>query len=251
MDNRYIVKPHLDGTSINYPGNKTGFVLVHGFTATTTEVKPLAERLHQEGFTVSAPLLPGHGTHPDDLNKTSWQEWYQVVRDAYLKLGESCDVIWLGGESMGSLLCLLTAVEFPEVAGLLLFSPALEVKNLKAAYLAQYFKKYLDKSHKSDDQEWKGYNVYPMKAAVQLLKLQKQVKKNLNKVTQPTLVVVSEADQTVPVSSGKEIINSISSQEKQLTVLENASHTMLLDHDNQQLIDQAIEFVSSIALTEV
>ena len=102
MDNRYIVKPHLDGTSINYPGNKTGFVLVHGFTATTTEVKPLAERLHQEGFTVSAPLLPGHGTHPDDLNKTSWQEWYQVVRDEYQKLGESCDSVWLGGESMGA-----------------------------------------------------------------------------------------------------------------------------------------------------
>ncbi|MFA5612263.1 MAG: alpha/beta hydrolase, partial [Anaerolineaceae bacterium] len=103
-------------------------------------------------------------------------------------------------------------------------------------------------SHKSNDQEWKGYNVYPMKAAVQLLKLQKQVKKNLNKVTQPTLVVVSEADQTVPVRSGEEIINSISSQVKQLTILENASHTMLLDHDNQQFIDQAVDFVNSIVL---
>ncbi|MCK9246151.1 MAG: alpha/beta fold hydrolase [Anaerolineaceae bacterium] len=248
MSNQYIVKPHLDGSSFYHPGNKTGFLLLHGFTATTTEVKPLAERLGREGYTVSAPLLPGHDTHPDDLNKVRWQDWYQTVRQAYLGLRESCDTVWLGGESMGAVLCLLAAIEFREAAGLLLFSPALRVKNLKAAYLMQYFKKYLDKSHKSNDQEWKGYNVYPMKGAVQLLKLQKQVKRKLGQVTQPTLVVVSQADKTVPVSAGEEIIQSISSPNKRLLVSENASHTMLLDEDNQQLIDQAIEFVDSISL---
>ena len=85
MSNQYIEKPYLDGSSFIYPGNKTGFVLVHGFTATTTEVRPLAERLHQEGYTVSAPLLPGHDTHPDDLNKVSWQDWYQTVKSVCAK----------------------------------------------------------------------------------------------------------------------------------------------------------------------
>lgn len=245
MSNQYIVKPHLDGSSFYLQGNKTGFLLVHGFTATTTEVKPLAERLHQEGYSVSAPLLPGHDTHPDDLNQTCWKDWYQTVRQSYLALRESCDQIWLGGESMGALLCLLTAVEFPEVAGLLLFSPALDVKNMKAAYILQYFKKYLDKSHKSNDQEWKGYNVYPMKGTVQLLKLQKQVKKKMHLVTQPTLVVVSKADTTVKLETGETIITTISSQNKQLITLEDASHTMLLDDDNQRLIDKAIEFVEA------
>lgn len=246
MSNQYIEKPFLDGSSFIYPGNKTGFVLVHGFTATTTEVRPLAERLHQEGYTVSAPLLPGHDTHPDDLNKVSWQDWYQTVRQSYLSLRESCDRVWLGGESMGALLCLLAATEFSEVAGLLLFSPALEVHNLKGAYLLQFFKKYLDKSHKSNNQEWKGYNVYPLKGAVQLLRLQTQVKKVLPKVTQPALVVVSKSDSTVLLSTGETIINAISSRKKNLIILEDASHTMLLDHDNQQIIDQAIDFVKKM-----
>ncbi|MEL7625441.1 MAG: alpha/beta fold hydrolase [Anaerolineaceae bacterium] len=248
MSNQYIVKPYLDGSSFHFPGNKTGFVLVHGFTATTTEIRPLAERLHLEGYTVSAPLLPGHDTHPDDLNRVRWQDWYKTVRQAYLEMRETCDQVWLGGESMGALLCLLVASGFPEVSGLLLFSPALKVRKLNAALLAQFFIKYLDKSKKSNDQLWKGYNVYPMRGAVQLLKLQKQVKKNLHKVTQPTLVVVSENDQTVRVSTGKSIINSISSREKKLIVLKNASHTMLLDKDNQQTIDQAIEFVQQTTL---
>ncbi|HBO34377.1 MAG TPA: hypothetical protein DD636_06535 [Anaerolineaceae bacterium] len=245
MSNQYIEKPHLDGSSFHYPGNRTGFLLVHGFTATTTEVKPLAERLKQEGFTVSAPLLPGHDTHPDDLNKVHWQDWYQTVRQAYLDLRETCDQIWLGGESMGALLCLLTAVEFPEVAGLLLFAPALElkIKGSKAAYILQHFIKYLDKGPSKDDQQWKGYNVFPLKGFVQLMRLQKHVRKQRSKVTQPTLVFISKADKRVSIKTGETIINFISSDKKQLVVLEDASHTMLLDRDNHQIIDQAIEFV--------
>lgn len=245
MSNKYIEKPHLDGSSFYYPGNSTGFLLLHGFTATTAEVRPMAERLKEQGFTVSAPLLPGHDTHPDELNKVHWQDWVQTVRKAYLELRESCDQIWLGGESMGALLCLLTAVEFPEVAGLLLFAPALElkIKGSKAAYFLQYFKKYFDKGSSKDNLEWKGYNVFPLKGFVQLMKLQKQVRKQLDKVTQPTLVFISKADKRVSAKTGETIINSISSNKKQLIVLEDSPHTMLLGHDKERIIDKAIEFV--------
>ncbi len=247
MSNKYIEKPHLDGSSFYYPGNITGFLLLHGFTATTAEVRPMAERLKEQGFTISAPLLPGHDTHPDELNKVHWQDWVQTVRKAYLELRESCDQIWLGGESMGALLCLLTAVEFPEVAGLLLFAPALElkIKGSKAAYFLQYFKKYFDKGSSKDNLEWKGYNVFPLKGFVQLMKLQKQVRKQLDKVTQPTLVFISKADKRVSVKTGETIINSISSNKKQLIVLEDSPHTMLLGHDKEQIIDKAIEFVQN------
>jgi len=247
MSNKYIEKPHLDGSSFYYPGNITGFLLLHGFTATTAEVRPMAERLKEQGFTISAPLLPGHDTHPDELNKVHWQDWVQTVRQAYLELRKSCDQIWLGGESMGALLCLLTAVEFPEVAGLLLFAPALElkIKGSKAAYFLQYFKKYFDKGSSKDNLEWKGYNVFPLKGFVQLMKLQKQVRKQLDKVTQPTLVFISKADKRVSVKTGETIINSISSNKKQLIVLEDSPHTMLLGHDKEQIIDKAIEFVQN------
>lgn len=245
MSNKYIEKPHLDGSSFYYPGNSTGFLLLHGFTATTAEVRPMAERLKEQGFTISAPLLPGHDTHPDELNKVHWQDWVHTIRQAYLELRKSCDQIWLGGESMGALLCLLTAVEFPEVAGLLLFAPALElkIKGSKAAYFLQYFKKYFDKGSSKDNLEWKGYNVFPLKGFVQLMKLQKQVRKQLDKVTQPTLVFISKADKRVSVKTGETIINSISSNKKQLIVLEDSPHTMLLGHDKERIIDKAIEFV--------
>lgn len=242
MNNQYIIKPHLDGSSFLLPGNKSGFVLVHGFTATTTEVRPMAERLHQQGYTVSAPLLPGHDSHPDDLNAVKWQDWYQEVCYAAHVLRETCDQVWLGGESMGALLCLQVAAEFPEVAGLMLFSPALVVRNIRWAYLLQFFKKYLDKSHKKDDTDWKGYNVYPLRGAIQLLKLQKEVARSMPKVTQPTLIVISKADKTVSLETGEKIFGSISSQQKELIVMENSPHVMLLGHEREQIFAYAERF---------
>src|SRR5690606_22691544 len=103
---------------------------------------------------------------------------------------------------------------------------------------------YWDKGPSKDDQEWKGYNVFPSKGFVQLMKLQKQVKQNLDKVTQPILVFVSKADNRVSLETGETIISSISSNKKQLIILDDASHTMLLDHDNQLIINQAIDFVA-------
>ena len=34
----------------------------------------LGDHLHQEGYTVLGVLLPGHGTKPEDLNETKWQD---------------------------------------------------------------------------------------------------------------------------------------------------------------------------------
>jgi carboxylesterase len=106
--------------------------------------------------------------------------------------------------------------------------------------------KYIDKGPSKDDLEWKGYNVFPLKGFVHLMRLQQQVKKQLNKVTQPTLVFISKADKRVSIKTGESIINSISSNRKQLIILEDAPHTMLLGHDKYQIIDQTIEFVQEV-----
>lgn len=243
MSNEYISRPDLDGNSFYQQGNATGFLLIHGFTASTAEVRPLAKRLSELGYTVSAPLLPGHNTHPDDLNKTKWQEWYAAVRQSYLDLRENCDQIWLGGESMGGLLCLMLAAEFPEAAGLLLFAPALYVDHLKRAYLLQIFKKYLPKRGNDQDLDWRGYNVYPLKGAVQLRTLQRKTRRILPRVTQPALIFLSEADQTVEIKTGEVLMDGISSKRKELIVLKKSPHVMLLGQDQDLIINKSIEFV--------
>ena len=52
-----------------------GVLLVHGFTGSPPSMRPWGEFLHSKGYTVRVPLLPGHGTRVEELNKTKWDEW--------------------------------------------------------------------------------------------------------------------------------------------------------------------------------
>ena len=244
MADNYMINPDLDGSSFTYQGGKTGFLLLHGFTATTAEVRPLGERLHAAGHTVSAPLLPGHGTHPDDLNKVRWQDWVQAAESGYEKLSKQCDEVWVAGESMGGLLSLLLAANHPGIKGILLYAPALEIPKLRKAYLFQYFIKYVAKSKPNDGLLWKGYNVYPLKGAVALLKLQKEARKALSKVTQPTLAFFSEKDATVVLTASEMLKQKIGSDQLELVILKESSHVILLASEQQKVIDHTLKYVS-------
>ena len=244
MADNYMINPELDGSSFTLQGGKTGFLLLHGFTATTAEVRPLGEALHAAGHTVSAPLLPGHGTHPDDLNKVHWQDWVHTTQSEYEKLSAKCDEVWVAGESMGGLLCLLLAAKHPEIKGILLYAPALDIPKLRKAYVFQYFLKYVAKSKPNDGLLWKGYNVYPLKGAVQLLKLQKQTHKALSRVTQPTLAFFSEKDATVALSAINLIKEKLGSKELELVILKESSHVILLASEQQKVIDHTLKYVA-------
>lgn len=244
MTENFMIHPELDGASFTYKGGKTGFLLLHGFTATTTEVRPLAESLHSAGHTVSAPLLPGHGTHPDDLNKVRWQDWLQTTESEYQKLSEQCEEVWVAGESMGGLLSLLLASKHPAIKGVLLYAPALSVNKLQAAYVLQYVMKYLTKKPSKDDLLWKGYNVYPLKGAVELLKLQKQTRKVLGKVTQPTLAFFSEKDATVKLAASDLLKEKIGSKAFELVILKESPHVILLANEQEKVLEHTLRYLS-------
>ena len=244
MAENYMINPELDGSSFTFHGGKTGFLLLHGFTATTAEVRPLGERLHAAGHTVSAPLLPGHGTHPDDLNKVRWQDWIQTAQSEFEKLSDQCDEVWVAGESMGGLLSLMLAVKNPNIKNLMLYAPALSVRKLQVAYVLQYFMKHLAKSSTSAHLAWKGYNVYPLKGAVELLKLQKETRKALGRVTQPTLAFFSEKDATVKLAASDFMKRKLGSTELELVILKESPHVILLANEQQKVIDHTLRYVS-------
>src|SRR5689334_6828638 len=90
-------------------GGPVGVVLSHGFTGTPQSLRPWAEYLAAAGFTVSLPLLPGHGTRWQDLNATRWTDWYGEIERAFDRLRGRCDQVFAGGLSMGGTLVLRLA----------------------------------------------------------------------------------------------------------------------------------------------
>ena len=247
--NPFIRNPQLPGETFFLEGNDTGILLFHGYTATTAEVRLMADCLHQAGYTVSAPLLPGHGTHPEELNAIKWMDWYEAAEKAYFELKQRCKYIFVGGESMGALPAIFLASRYTWVDGLLLFAPAIKVPNMWLAYLVKPFKPWLIKSPNDDGLPWKGYNVYPVKGAIEFFKMQKVAIKELSNINQPTLIFTGAHDHTIAPESGQLILERIASREKKLIEMKDSPHCILLDHEVGEVCRMTREFIEKLKPT--
>jgi carboxylesterase len=146
---------------------------------------------------------------------------------------------------MGALLAIELGVQHPEINGLMLFSPAVKVKGLWLARLLAPFKKYIHKSGKEDGLPWKGYTVYPLKAVVEMLKLQRHARKQLPKITQPTLVFTGGHDQTITEDSAGIILDNIQSKYKKHIRMESSGHCILIDRELDIVFRNVMDFINA------
>ncbi len=198
----FIKNPQLDGNEFFWKGNRVGFLLIHGFTASTTEVRLLGEKLHKDGYTVSAPLLPGHITSPEDMNQCAWEDWYGAVESHYLDLNRQVDTVFVGGESMGALLTLLLASrQSGHQRIVVLRTGDFRQESMARPTFLQYFVKYQAKGGKEDNLPWKGYTVNPIHAVAQLHELQLQTRKALPSITAPAAIFASRIDTSIAPQS--------------------------------------------------
>lgn len=82
--------------------SEIGVLMIHGFSSTSRQFLELSEYLSARGFTVSAPLIAGHGTCPEDLAKTNPEDWKNSVKEAYVQLKQSVKKVVIIGNSFGS-----------------------------------------------------------------------------------------------------------------------------------------------------
>jgi carboxylesterase len=242
--------PHLDGDPFFWQAGPTGILLCHGFTASTAEVRLLAEILHQQGYTISAPLLPGHKTSPEDLNRVSWKDWYAQVEADYQFIDARCEQVVVGGESMGALLALLLASEHPKIAAVLAYAPALKLRMTRANELRLRmmapFIPYTPKANMNPNTPWQGYPVVPLKGVLELLKLQHRVLKALSAVHQPVLVIQGCNDATVHPDVPAIILEGISSKFKESAWMESSGHVVILEHELDKAAQKTIEFLDLV-----
>jgi carboxylesterase len=250
--NPELHNPEIDGSAFFWPAGPVGILLSHGFTATAAEVRPFARQLHERGYTVAGPLLPGHGTSPRDLNRTRWQEWYAAFEASYYLLMDNCQNVIIGGESMGGCLALQHAIQQPKSAGLLLYAPALKLNmtrtdRLRLRLMAP-FVLAAPKANMNNDtpHPWQGYRVNPLKATLQLLKLQRVIQPKLARIHQPVLVVQGCLDVPVHPDTPEIITHGVSSEIVEVHWLDHTAHTVILDCELDKVLDLTLAFIERI-----
>jgi carboxylesterase len=233
-------------------GRSVGVLLVHGFTGSPASMKPWASALAEHGYAVEVPLLPGHGTRWQDLNRASWTEWYAGTEAAFDRLRTTCEAVVVAGLSMGGCLALRLAEERGEqVAGIVLVNPFLSSNRRELALLPVL--KFLVPSLRGvvndirkPDQDEHGYHRLPLKALAQVTSMWKVVVPDLDRVAQPLLYFRSEDDHVIDASSSATIRHGVSSSDIEERTLGESFHVATLDHDAERIVAESAEFVARV-----
>jgi len=238
-----------------FPGNSTGCLLIHGFTGTPKEMRPLGDFLVEKGYSVLGIRLSGHGTKMADIQRSHWQDWSGSVLDGWHLLQSSTDKVILMGLSMGGILTLYHASFLP-VQGIVCMSTpyqlgsALELALLPFLTGIYPFKKK-GKSDWHDPNAAKdhiAYEKFPTRAIVQLTHLIQAMRDSLPKVTAPALLMHAKGDLVVAPENMSRIYQELGTAEenKEMVLLENSGHVVTRDSDKMTLFNNILSFVHRV-----
>ncbi|WP_159438704.1 alpha/beta hydrolase [Alkalispirochaeta americana] len=228
-------------------GASRAVLVLHGFTGYVGEIRFLAEHLHQAGFSVLAPRLPGHGTNSRDFRASGGNDWWRASVDAYLDVASRYDQVMVVGLSMGGVLSALLAAQFP-LARAALLAPALEIAHPLVPltpflrHLVPPLRKPEKEPSEDPEREYLAreyWNWQWPRETSELYRLVKLGRRALEKITCPTLTVVSAQDDTVPLSVAGRIERSIAATERQTLVLEESGH-VITDGPEKETVARAV-----------
>jgi carboxylesterase len=237
-------------------------LLVHGFTGTPWDVRPLGEGLAGLGYYVRAVRLPGHGD-PVALAQVTHRDWEQVVEDALLSLGNFRH-LFVAGLSMGALLALTLAARHPNrVHGLALLSPALHLRDprLKLARLLRRWPvlpiaapRIRKRGTDIDDPRERALAprlpYFPTARLNDLWTIQDAARAALPQVQAPALIAVSRQDHVIDArGAGRELARGLSgSPLVRFIELPEGFHVMTRGRGRALVIDEVAQFFGRLRM---
>jgi carboxylesterase len=233
-----------------FEGGEVGCLVCHGFTGSTQSMRFLGEFLASEGgLTVAGPRLPGHGTSVEDMARSTAEDWIRSVEAGLQTLQEKFSKIFITGLSMGGTLTLYMAAMHPDIIrGAVPINGAVFVNNPDMAGLA-----FMDAAPatvpgvggdiKKPGVTELAYADVPVPAIRQLYALMSVTRELLPRVTCPTLVIQSRDDHVVVPDNAPFIIDHAGAEDKRLLWLENSYHVATLDHDQELIARETLQFI--------
>jgi carboxylesterase len=191
--------------------NGRALLLLHGSGDTPQTLRFLGERLHAAGYTVRAPLLPGHGRSPRHFTRVTAAGYRAAARAALDELRTRERWVGVVGLSMGGALAAQLVGEALDVRALVLLAPYLlppaavrwaarssRVWGLVQPYIAGGGERSVhDPAARGDGF---AYGVFPPAALRALVETAAAGRAALERVVAPTLVVNSRQDNRIPLA---------------------------------------------------
>lgn len=233
-------------------GDRLGILVLHGFRGSPVAVTDWARHLATAGHTVAAPRLPGHGTRWQDLNRTTWQDWYTEADRNFAWLSAHSDTVVVMGLSNGATLGLRLAEQHSAVAGLVLVNPQVHSERLDRRVLPGMRRFIASVPGVVNDIKKSGvdegaYDRIPLHAAYSLTQLWVSVKSDIHRVSAPILLIRSADDHVAEPSNAVWIMANVASQDVRERVLDDSFHVATLDNDAETVLSTSLEFAREVA----
>ena len=259
-------------------GNRNGVLLIHGLTGTPNEMRIIAKGLNQAGFTVYAMQLAGHCGDEADLCRTTWQDWYQSVQQAADFLKQHVDHLFVAGLSMGALLSLKLAADYPQlVKGVGVYGVTFTYDGWSMPFWAKqlfFLLTFLKKLHLfqktsfiekppyglkderiratvatsmfSGDSAAAGLAGNPFPALAEMQWLAKKVRQQLPQVIAPCLIMHSGHDDIANINTNARLVEKNVSGPTRFVVLDDSYHLITIDRQRREVINESVQFFQNI-----
>lgn len=264
--------------SLELPGGSHAVLALHGLLGNPLEMQFVGKKLQKAGYTVVIPLIPGYGYssgQSSSFRTTTSEQWYEEVKqqfDALKKTHESVSVV---GLCIGAVLALRLAMDRgDDIAALSLLATTLYYDGWSLPkysfllplayytplrYLYTYKERYPFGLKNKNLRTWieremtvksssaAGASHLSAEGIFQAHRLIRDVKKNLNRVTAPALIMHAEEDDVASTRSADLVETGIGSAYKRKVILNDSYHIITLDNEKEKVAAETIAFFQHFA----
>ena len=230
-----------------------GVLCVHGFTGNPSSMRGVAEAFAAAGYHVELPRLPGHGTAVSDMIPTRWSDWSNEVAKAYTELSARVDKVVVAGLSMGGSLTLSTALEQPEVSGIVCINPACQPQ---AAEMIEMVKGMLAEGTETfpgigsdiadPDVKESSYSETPLAPLVSMVEdgITPMVERYPTSRV-PMLLITSRNDHVVDPATNDQLASQWGGPVERI-LLDRSYHVATQDFDKELIFEAAVAFADKV-----
>jgi carboxylesterase len=235
-------------------------LLLHGFTGSPWDVRPLGERLAERGYYVRAIRLPGHGSTPLAMAQVTHRDWEQAAEEALFSL-QHFRHVFLGGLSMGALLALLLAARHHErVHGVAALAPAMRFREPRMKLLErlqrwpvlELVKPFVEKTGTDiEDPDARAeapiLPSFPVVRLRDVFHLQRSAREALPLVRSPVLIAAADRDRVVLPEGARELARGlVSAPAVRFIRLTEGAHIVTRDRARELVAAEVGEFFERI-----
>ena len=230
-------------------------LLLHGFSGTPPELRRLGVRLAAEGWHCSAPVLAGHGTTPEDQERTTRHDWLRSAARALEALFERTPDVVVVGQSMGGTIALHLAATDARVSAVATLAAPVRIHDWRIPLLPllrrvqrwTYPGDDIDLADPAAIAELHSYGRRSTAAVSQFLELIRDVRAELPLVRQPVLLLHGAGDRTVLPSNLWEIQSRlVCAASVDAVLMPRSGHGMSVDVERGEIEDRVAAFLTGV-----